>query len=297
MRILILGGSGMIGHKIYQVLRPTFPDTWVLFRKSFFALEISVQKIFNEKKVIDNFDLIDFQKLQSLLLEINPHIIINAAGITIRRGINDDLGRSIIINSALPHFLENWVTGKKEKKLIHFSTDCVFSGNGSKYTENNFPDAQDYYGKTKALGEVSGNQALTLRGSMIGQELENHTELLEWLLSQKDKRIKGFSNVIYSGITTIQMAIYVEQIVKNFPSLTGLYQISSNPISKYDLLCLINETFGIGATIEEEKNYFSNKHLSSEKFFNITGFNSPKWDSLILELKKDSDQNKNLYKR
>jgi dTDP-4-dehydrorhamnose reductase len=188
MRILILGGNGMIGHKMYQVLSNVYADTWVLFRKK--LDQINASEIFNKNKCIDNFDLIQFDKLHSLLNQLKPDIIINAAGITIRRGVNEILYKSIIINAALPHFLDNWAKINK-KRLIHFSTDCVFSGKDGFYSEKSIPDADDIYGKTKAMGEINSTNSLTLRGSMIGRELENKTELLEWFLNQTNELTGG----------------------------------------------------------------------------------------------------------
>ena len=295
MRILILGGNGMIGHKIYQSLSAEFPDTWVLVRKNFDLL--TSKNIFNKSKIIDAFDLINFIKLDSLLRDLNPDIIINAAGITIRRGVNDNLYRTIMTNSALPHFLGEWVQGKVGKRLIHFSTDCVFSGKTGSYEDNSIPDSIDNYGKSKALGEVNLSQTLTLRGSMIGRELHYHTELLDWFLSQKSKVIKGFSGVFYSGITTIRMANYVKKIIYNFPNLSGIYNVSSSPISKYDLLILFNETFDAKLEIIKDETYTSNKVLISNLFYKAIQEKSPIWQDLIVELYNDSNLNNNFYKK
>lgn len=286
MKIFILGGNGMIGHKIYQTLHKKFEDTWILVRQS--LEDLTYKEVFNEEKIIHSVDLKQFDRVTRILDDLDPDIIINAAGITIRRGVDNSISNSITINSALPHFLEEWVTGKGGKRLIHFSTDCVFSGKSGAYKEDSIPDAMDYYGKTKALGEVKGSQTLTLRGSMIGRELANHTELLEWFLSQKGNTVKGFKNVIYSGITTVKMAEYITKIITDFPSMSGLYNVSSVPISKYELLKLFNKNFGVNADILINEDYYSRKDLISERFFKETGFLIPKWEDLAVQLKKDS---------
>lgn len=292
MRILILGGNGMIGHKMYQILSKEFSDIWVLFKKP--MNKIYSNEIFNIDKVIDNFDLIHFENLKVILENVMPDVIINASGITIRRGINDDLFKSILINSALPHFLDNW-TRLNNKRLIHFSTDCVFSGKKGFYTESNSSDAEDLYGKTKALGEVISANSITLRGSMIGRELENKTELLEWFLNQRDKSIKGFSKVIYSGITTIRMANFVREIIKNHPDMNGIYNVSSISISKYELIGLFNQYFNKKCHVISDDSYISNKDLNSSKFYRETGFKKPDWIELIQELVKDSELNARYY--
>lgn len=292
MRILILGGNGMIGHKMYQVLSNNYADTWVLFKKN--IEQVSFSEIFNKHKVIDNFDLVQFDKLNTILDNLSPDVIINAAGITIRRGINENKYKSILVNSALPHLLDNW-TNYNHKRLIHFSTDCVFSGKKGFYTESSLTDAEDTYGRTKALGEVISQNSLTLRGSMIGRELENKTELLEWFLNQNENTVKGFANVIYSGITTIRMANYVHKIIRDFPNMHGIYNVSSNSITKYDLVNLFNSFFKKGTSIIPDSSYTSNKDLDSTKFYKDIGLIKPNWEDLVEELLVDCQSNLKYY--
>jgi dTDP-4-dehydrorhamnose reductase len=293
MRILILGGNGMIGHKMYQILSKFKEDTWVTLRNDLSTYSFS--SIYNYEKVIDNIDLTDFNKLSRILNEIKPDIILNASGITIRRGVEKIKSNTILINSALPHFLNEWVSFNN-KRLIHFSTDCVFSGKKGDYLDTDIKDAYDLYGSTKSLGEIIDSQfAVTLRGSMIGRELENKTELFEWFLKQKNKKIKGFSEVIYSGITTVKMAEIILTLINNYPNLTGIYNISSKPITKLALLKLCNEYFDVNAIIEMDGSYSSNKNLISEKFFNHIGMKQPNWEDLIKQLKDECIINNNLY--
>lgn len=282
----------MVGHKMFQVLSKVYVDTWVLFKKK--ASEVASNEIFNQDKIIDHFDLVQFDKLNDILNTLMPDVIINAAGMTIRRGINENRFKSIMINSALPHFLDNW-SKRNAKRLIHFSTDCVFSGKDDFYTEESVTDAEDTYGRTKALGEVISSNSITLRGSMIGRELENKTELLEWFLCQKNTSIKGFNKVIYSGITTIRMANYVKKIISDFPMMHGIYNISSISITKYDLLNLFNASFNNGNSIYPDDTYESNKDLDSNKFYNETGFVKPSWNELITELLIDTQSNLKYY--
>jgi dTDP-4-dehydrorhamnose reductase len=146
------------------------------------------------------------------------------------------------------------------------------------------------------LGEIVDSKfAITLRGSMIGRELENKTELFEWFLQQSNKNIKGFSEVIYSGITTIKMAEIVLMLINFYPNLTGIYNISSKPISKFDLLKMCKEQFNINANIEMDNSYTSNKNLISDKFFNEIGIEKPDWTDLIRQLKDDCLIYTNLY--
>ena len=293
MKILILGGNGMIGHKMYQTISKIHKDTWVTLRKS--LSNYSYSEIYNPEKVIDNIDLTNFQLISNNLNKINPDIVINACGITIRRGIETFKSNSIILNSALPHFLNEWVTSNN-KRLIHFSTDCVFTGTKGDYLDNDNKDAYDLYGSTKSMGEVIDSKyAITLRGSMIGSELENKTELFEWFLKQKSKTIKGFNKVIYSGITTTKMAEIVLKLIDQFPNLSGVYNISSKPISKFELLILWNNLFDINANIEIDNCYTSNKNLISDNFYRIISMEQPDWVELSSQLNIDNLLHNNLY--
>ena len=283
----------MIGHKMYQIISKIHKNTWVTLRKS--LRNYSYSEIYNPEKVIDNIDLTNFQLISNNLNKINPDIVINACGITIRRGIETLKSNSIILNSALPHFLNEWVTSNN-KRLIHFSTDCVFTGAKGDYLDNDNKDAYDLYGSTKSMGEVIDSKfAITLRGSMIGSELENKTELFEWFLKQKSKTIKGFNKVIYSGITTTKMAEIVLKLIDQFPNLSGVYNISSKPISKFELLKLWNNLFDINANIEIDNSYTSNKNLISENFYRTISMEQPDWVELSSQLNIDNLLHNNLY--
>ncbi len=283
----------MIGHKLYQILSKENEDTWVTLRNDLTTYKYA--EIYNSKKIIDKIDLIDFVNLQNLLNHINPDIIINASGVTIRRGVENMISSSILLNSALPHFLNEWVC-LNHKRLVHFSTDCVFSGKKGTYSENDIKDAIDTYGLTKSLGEViNSSHSITLRGSMIGRELENKTELLEWFLKQNNKDIRGFSEVMYSGITTVKMAEIVLKIIFSYPKLSGLFNVSSEPLSKFELLQLFNENFNVNANIESDSSYSSNKNLISNRFFTELKIDQPIWVDMVKELKYDCLRYKNLY--
>ena len=216
----------MIGH---QVLIGLIKDNFLIHAQ--FKKKKSKHDFLKSKNTIFHFLEITQDNIEEFLVNINPDIIINAAGVTTRREKESTINQIKFTNSLLPNFLSSWCQ-KNGCKLIHFSTDCVFSGEKGNYKDSDKPDALDTYGKTKSLGEVIGANTLTLRSSMIGFELYNRTELLEWVLSNKNKTINGFSNVIYSGITTTLMSKIVIKIIHDFPYLRGIYNISSAPISK-----------------------------------------------------------------
>ena len=287
MRILILGADGMIGHKIAQSLEDF--ELILASRKSISLKSIGIikGKIVLHNLITDSLDL--------LLDNTTPDIIINCAGITTRRGVEDNIVNTELLNSDLPHKLDSWAN-LNSKKLIHFSTDCVFSGNRGNYLDNDFADADDIYGKSKAVGEVDSPNTLTIRCSMIGRELYNFTELFEWLKKNKNKKIEGYSKVFYSGITTVRMGKILNQILKKNLNLSGIYNISSTPISKFDLLVKLSNAFNLNVDVKQNINNKSNKVLISEKFTEITGIYPPNWDDLISEFKEDCEIYKSLYK-
>jgi len=285
MKILILGADGMIGHKMAQSL-------------SHFDLYLNSRSHSNylqehfPNSTLSNFDFLN-QNIEDLIDKISPDYVINAVGITIRRGASDNKETNLI-NSQLPKKIDFWCK-ENQKKQIHFSTDCVFSGDKGNYNDLDLPDAKDHYGKSKGDGEINSMSTLTIRSSMIGKEIYNKTELLEWVISNKNKNIKGFDNAIYSGVTTLWMSNTVNEIIKNYPDLRGIYNISSPPISKYELITKINTYFNLNIEIERDSSYYSNKSLNSDKFFSETNFKKPNWDEMLSDLYFDSEKNKNLY--
>jgi dTDP-4-dehydrorhamnose reductase len=287
--ILLLGSDGMIGHQILLGLSNLDFNIHTHFKS-----KKPGQNFFKTKNTIPHFFEITALNIEDFLKRVNPDIIINAAGVTIRRANEVSINQIIFVNSLLPNILNKWAE-KNNCRLIHFSTDCVFSGKKGNYKDNDITDAVDTYGKTKSLGEVNSGYALTIRSSMIGFELFNKTELLEWAFKNQKKSINGFSNIIYSGITTQLMAKIVVKIIKDFTDLSGIYNISSVPISKYYLLKKINDIFDLNIEIKSIESKPSDKTLVSQNFYNQTGIEIPNWDSMLIELKKSWLINKHIY--
>ena len=288
MKVLILGADGMIGHKMAQSLNDKNGLEIILNSRSNSKI---LSQLYPKCKIYEN----DFLKddINNLLDIVHPDFIINAVGITIRRGV-EDFKKASLINSIFPHKIDNWAS-KFDKKLIHFSTDCVYSGNKGNYLDSDIPDAEDNYGKSKASGEISSENTLTIRSSMVGREIFNKTELLEWVVSNKNKKINGYENVIYSGVTTLWMSKTIVKILTKLPELNGIYNISSEPISKYDLISKINKHFKLNIDIEADRSFFSNKSLNSNKFFLKSKIKKPDWDEMLLNLYNDNKKNNNFY--
>jgi len=279
----------MIGHKIAQFLEQE-NNLYGTTRKTIGPEKLGLKT----SKLIK----LDFNENQSLVFldDLSPDIIINCVGITTRRINNDNISNLEFINSTLPHRLNEW-TEENSKRLIHFSTDCVYSGKNGNYRESDHPDAKDIYGKTKAMGEINNSNALTIRTSLIGREVFNHTELFEWLFKNKSGKVYGYENVHYSGLTTIRMSKILDKIINYFPDLHGVFNISSKPITKYSLLNLINKHFKLEIQVEKDSKIKSNKVLISKKITEITDIEIPAWEDLIVEFKEDCVKYSEIYKK
>ncbi|WP_413581374.1 dTDP-4-dehydrorhamnose reductase family protein [Bdellovibrio sp. HCB288] len=285
MKILVIGAAGMLGHQVWKRLNQNYPgDVFGTVRK-----DISYYEKYNSldpKCLFGNVDVLEFGSLQEILEKVQPVWIVNCVGLTLRKPDLGDIEKCIEINSMLPHRLALWASSNNSK-VIHFSTDCVFDGSKGSYVVSDIPTANDMYGKSKFLGETHERNALTLRLSIVGRELESKTELVEWFLKQKNQTIKGYTRAFYSGLTTKRVGDEVVRIIKEFPQLNGLYQVSSEPISKYDLLRLLNKYFEIHADIEPFDGYCSDKTLDCSEYSRETGFIPPSWDEMIAELAQD----------
>jgi len=279
-RILILGGTGMLGHILWERLSLRFSDIYTTIRKG--IRDYGNDGLYGSARVIDHMDLMDFRMLEGALRVIRPDVILNCIGITKRREEPQNPIPSIILNAVLPHKLAK-LAADMNAKLIHFSTDCVFDGRAGHYSDDAPTNATDLYGRTKALGEVTGNNVLTLRSSFIGKEMREGTELLEWFLSQKDV-IRGFKNAIYTGLTTLELCRVIEKLLLDYPAASGLYNVSSDPINKFDLLSLIGEQMHHSVEIIPDESFHCDRSLNSERFRKDFGYTPPTWTKMVDEL-------------
>lgn len=284
MNVLIMGGAGMLGHKMFQILRERLPEVWCSIREPLPGVSL-----FNEGNVITHIDVADWTALERLLRDRRPRVIVNCVGVIKQRALAKSAVPSIAINALLPHRLAE-LAASWHGRLIHFSTDCVFSGERGNYTESDLWDARDLYGQTKALGEVTtAANALTLRTSIIGRELSQFHSLLEWFLAQAERHvpIKGYTRALYSGVTTNYLASLVATLIEYHPALHGLYQVTSETISKYDLLRLLARAYHLGVTIDPEDHFFCNRSMRGDKFFAATSCHTPPWADLVAQVAQD----------
>lgn len=279
---MVLGGTGMLGHVLIQTLKSSH-DVTASVRGGGELSDVAKQKLQGiplvSGVVAENFD-----SVAAALSKCQPDAIVNCIGIIKQTAAAKDPLPSIKVNSLFPHLLADWCR-KNGSKLIHLSTDCVFSGRkGMPYTQDDNPDPVDLYGRSKLLGEVAGPNALTLRTSMIGRELRGHDSLVDWFLRQKGKTVKGFAKAIYSGLTTPVLARLIAKMIAEQPQLEGVWQVAADPINKYDLLHLIRDSFGLDIAIEQDTQFTCDRRLEGRLFQQATGFQAPTWPEMIAEL-------------
>lgn len=284
-KILILGATGLLGHKLWQRLSARFAEVSCAVRGS--RSSLARFGLYESDRVIEHVDLGDFGGVEALLNRVRPDVVINCSGITKRRELPGNPAASILINALLPHRLADWCAAIGAR-LIIFSTDCVFDGREGGYTEDSPTTAEDLYGRTKALGEVRRKNVLTLRSSFIGRELAAGTELLEWFLDQRGKSIRGFRNALYTGVSTLHLAQLTGDIIEHWPALDGLYQIASEVISKYDLLRLARDAFRIDVDIEPDDSVIVRRNLDGTRFARATGYEQPAWAAMMAQIAEDT---------
>jgi len=282
-RVLVLGATGMLGHKLIQVFHNRF-DTWATARTSFAKLDRF--GFYKKDQTITGVNADDFDAIVRAVGICRPDVVVNCIGIIKQLPEAYDPINSLKINSLFPHQLSRLCLAANAR-LIHISTDCIFNGKKGNYTESDPSDAEDLYGKTKFLGEISSDGCLTLRTSIIGREIASSNSLIDWFLSNRKKKIKGFANAVYTGFTTNQFAEIIAMVVESHEKLSGLYQVSSNPINKYELLQLANRHYDANVVIEKDTSFLCDRSLDSTRFRKKTGFTPPSWESMIEEMAND----------
>jgi dTDP-4-dehydrorhamnose reductase len=298
MRILVIGANGMLGHKLYQRLSGRF-EVFGSIRGEFASVERF--GMFDRNTIIENVDGTDDRALRACLEQARPDYVINAAGVIKQVDAATDTLQNLLINAVLPHRLAR-LSQECGFRFITIGTDCVFSGKKGNYSETDQPDARDVYGMTKLLGEVaSGGNAsvneraasaatgnhLTIRTSIIGRELGSQHSFVEWFLANRGGSVKGYVNAIYSGFPTVVMADLIADLIEHHPDLCGLFHLSSDPISKYHLLQLINRHYDANVEIEPYEDYKIDRSLDSSEFRRATSFAPAPWDEMIAHMAAD----------
>jgi len=278
MRILILGGSGMLGHALLQTLtsghdvRATLHHPLAHYRQ---------WPLFHAENSFDNVDVRAPEALARTFGQFQPQAVLNCVGVVKQRHDADVL-ETIEINAAVPHRLAQ-LCRDAGARLIHLSTDCIFSGRRGMYSEADTADAEDLYGRTKYLGELHAPHCVTLRTSFIGRELSGRLGLLEWFLAQEGP-VKGFRRAIFSGFTALELCRIIERLLTQFPAASGVYHVSSAPIDKCTLLHLLRDHFGVKIDIRGDDAVVVDRSLDSSRFRREFGYRPPAWADMVKEL-------------
>jgi dTDP-4-dehydrorhamnose reductase len=281
-RLLIVGGGGMLGHKLWQMAR-TQVETWATVRAVSPALE-ALGVI--DERTISGVDVNRLDTLDAALDRARPDVVVNCVGVVKQLAAAKDPIASIAINALYPHLLAR-AARARGARTIHISTDCVFDGVDGGYTEAHVTNATDLYGRTKALGEPAGPGALTVRTSIIGRELSGTSGLVEWFLSRRGSTADGYRRAVFSGFTTAALAAILLRVIAEQPALEGLYHVSAPAIDKLALVTRLNEALGAGVAITPRDEPRIDRSLDSSRFQAATGITPPAWDAMIAALAAD----------
>lgn len=276
-KVLVLGASGMLGNSILRLFYQTDGYSVIGTVRSGQAVSLLPENVRNF--VLSGIDVLNVDSLIQLMDDVRPDLVINCVGVVKQLSDASNPLVALPINSLFPHRLAH-ICSISNARLVHMSTDCVFTGNKGMYTEHDVADAQDLYGVSKRLGEVDYSNAITLRTSIIGHELNGSRSLIDWFLAQEDQ-VKGYTNAIFSGLPTIEIGKLIRDYVIPNPDLRGVYHVSAAPINKYDLLSLVAKVYGKKITIEPDGGFKIDRSLDSSRFRRETGFISAPWPELI----------------
>jgi dTDP-4-dehydrorhamnose reductase len=277
MRVLVLGASGMLGNAMIRILSEC--NDWDVYGtirsescKRFFRSDIA----FN---LISDVDVEQQNSLIDVFNKTQPDVVINCIGLVKQLAVCDEPLAAISINALLPHRLAK-LCEAGGARLVQISTDCIFSGSKGLYSETDFADASDLYGRSKYLGEVDYPHAITLRTSIIGHELNSAHSLISWFLAQSES-VKGFTRAIFSGLPTVEVARVIRDYVIPHPELHGVYHLAAMPINKFDLLKLVANTYDKKIDILSDDKLVIDRSLNGNKFQLATGYAAPAWPDLI----------------
>ena len=283
-RILLLGASGMLGHMLARVLAP---DHFVIGTTlSQYNERSHLVRILSKDNWIDQVDVRSLPMVEKVIRDSRPDVIINCVGLIKQKMNSGNNTEAIHINSLFPHQLAQ-ICEVTNSRLIHFSTDCVFDGKPGIKLVTDTPNATDLYGLSKLLGEVDDGTCITLRTSVVGRQLYGAESLFEWARSQRGNQISGFTNAIYSGLTTLALSKIIKNVIEEHPHLVGIHQVASSPISKFELISKLNRLLELGLTINPNIDFHCDRTLDGTRFTESTKIAIPSWDDMLAEFAAD----------
>lgn len=237
-------------------------------------------------RLVTEVDALRFATIEDAMQCVKPGAVVNCIGMIRQLPGGSDPVASIELNSLFPHRLAA-LCSRIGARLIHVSTDCVFSGARGRYSEADPPDASDLYGRTKALGEPVGRGCLTIRTSIIGRELVSTTGLLEWFLSMRGGSVRGYRRAIWSGLTTRSLSVVVATLLESHPDLSGLYHVAANPLSKFDLLVCLRDRLALDIDVQPADEPMEDRSLDGSRFQADTRIEVPVWPGMAEDIARD----------
>ncbi len=275
VKTLVLGGGGMLGHQLTRALSPEY-EVWATYRRT-------EPENIRSVHAICQVDALNPDVLEEVFRRARPDAVINCIGLIKQLPEAKDTMLSIAVNSLLPHRIAR-LARIAGARMIHISTDCVFSGRKGNYSEADPSDAEDLYGKSKYLGEIHDGTGITLRTSIIGRELASANGLIEWFRSQDKKIVKGYQKAIFSGLTTPELSRVIIRVLQQADELSGLWHVSSTPITKFELLTKAAIHLNWSGTIVPETLFECDRSLNSDALRSRLNYVPPSWDTMLAEL-------------
>jgi dTDP-4-dehydrorhamnose reductase len=279
-RVLVLGGTGMVGHKLWQVLRERL-DTHVTVRGE----RCPLSGFFDPARTRTGVSVERIDTVEAAIDEVRPTVVVNAIGLIRQHPRCADVAEAVAIDGLFPHRLHR-MCRRRGLRLVHISTDCVFSGRRGGYREDDLPDPLDVYGRAKLAGEPQGEGALSLRVSAIGRELRGRRGLLEWVLAQREEA-PGYTRAVFNGLTTAALAELVARIVEGGTPVEGLRHAGGEPISKAALLERLSAALGLGLRVVPDATVAHDRSLDPGRLVAETRWSAPSWAAMIEALARD----------
>jgi dTDP-4-dehydrorhamnose reductase len=286
MRVIVLGAGGMLGHKIFQLLSQHF-ETWGTFQlPAAIAHQHPAFVDTPEDRILGGVDAFNGDSLVRAVAGCRPEVLVNCVGLVNQLCGPNDVVNALTVNALLPHRLAE-LASVLDARLIHISTDGVFSGAKGAYIESDVPDATDLYGRIKLIGEVARPGCLTLRTSIVGRDLAKSTGLLEWFLKQRGRRVQGYRKVVFSAFPTRSLARIIGNVIECHSELAGVYHVASKPITKYDFLLGLRAALNVDVDIQAVDGVSCDRSLDGSRFNMATGHQVPAWPELFADLADD----------
>lgn len=281
--VAVLGGTGMLGHKLSQLWAERF-DCWATVRGD--ALSDASAAVLDPSRTLTGVTADDPDSVGRALDRCGAEVVVNCVGVVKQALAPGDEADAIRVNALFPHELAVRCQSRGVR-VLQVSTDCVFAGDRGAYREDSIPDARDIYGRSKLLGELEGEGRVTVRTSIVGRELEHGHGLVEWLEAQEGRAVPGFTRAVFSGLTTAGLADELGEVIERRPEMTGVWHVGGEPIAKHDLLVLLRDALALDVEVVPDDSMQVDRSLNSERYRRATGRTPPTWPDMVRALAED----------